>query len=128
MILIGRAQLHIAAVILLLAAVNARAEYVATGPIQGSVCKGFIIESCKFHQLHAVKGDDGRLFTIRERYDSVSEHRSGRCWIRTKSKGAGLLSWGANAISQPEFYEKTSDGKYNKLDVEYLVFPCVERK
>ncbi len=116
-----------AAVVVALPIAPVAAEFVATGPIKGQVCRGFVIEACKFHVLHAVKGDSGQLFTIRDRYERVSEHRDGCCWIRTKSKGAGLISWGANIASQPEFYERTAEGAYNKLDIEYVVFPCQER-
>lgn len=104
------------------------AEYVATGPIKGNVCRGIGIEVCGLHRVVAVKGDDGRLYEVSTRYDSVTEYKegSGRCWIKTKSSGGGIFSWGVNAIKQPTFLEIT-DGKYKELDVEYLTFRCVKR-
>lgn len=105
------------------------AEYVATGSIDGNVCRGFGIEWCKFHQIAAVKGDGGRLYEIKTSFDSVTEYDESkrRCWIRTKSKAGGLISWGVNAIKQPVFLERTSSGKYEELDVEYVTFPCIKR-
>lgn len=105
------------------------AAYVATGPIEGNVCWGIGIEVCGLHKVAAVKGDDGRLFEVSTKYDSVTEYKesSGRCWIKTKSSGGGLFSWGINAIKQPTFLEITDSGKYKELDVEYLTFKCVKR-
>lgn len=103
------------------------AEYVATGPVEGQVCRGFVIEQCKFYQIDAVKGSDGRLYTMTDRFEKVDEYNSSkrRCWIRTKSTGWGLWSSAANAMLQPDFYRKAESG-YEKLDVEYLSFPCVK--
>jgi hypothetical protein len=106
------------------------ADYVATSPIEGNVCSGFILESCKFYRVSAVKGSDGQLHSINTRYDSVSEFDESkrRCWIHTKSKGGGLWSWGANMALQPEFYTTTESNEYEKIDVEYITFSCVQHK
>lgn len=105
------------------------ADYYATGPIEGNVCRGFVIEACGLHTIAAVKGDDDRLYEVQRRFASVTEHKesTGRCWIKTKVKGGGLLSWGVNAAKQPVFYERTSSGEYKELDVEYVTFKCVKR-
>lgn len=104
-------------------------EYCATGPIRGNICSGFVIESCSFVRVDAVEGDNGQLYTVRDCYESVSEYKEGdgRCWIRTKSSGAGLWSWMTNAAVQPKFFHKNDRGEYEELDVEYLVFECVKR-
>lgn len=80
-------------------------------------------------KLDAVKGKDGRLYTIADRFESVTEYKpeKGRCWIRTKSTQAGLISWGINAVTQPDFYEKEASGEYKKHDVEYVTFKCIKR-
>lgn len=105
------------------------ADYCAVGEIEGNLCKGFIVEACKLVRIDAVKGDDGKLFTVKRCYPSVSEYdqTKGRCWIRTKSTGGGLLSWAFNAPQQSVFYHKTAHGEYEELDVEYVTFKCVPR-
>jgi len=96
---------------------------------QQILCSGFVIEVCKFVQVDAVKGENGKLYNVKCCYDSVSEYSKskGRCWINTKSKGGGLLSWGVNAVTQPEFLHLNEDGNYEELDVEYLTFKCQRR-
>lgn len=105
------------------------AEYVATGSIEGNVCRGFGIEWCSYRKIVAVRGDDGRLYEVKTTYGSVTEHNETkkRCWIKTKSKGGGLISWGVNALKQPVFFGRTSSGKLEELDVEYITFPCQKR-
>lgn len=107
----------------------AEADYYATGPIEGNVCRGFFIEACGLHKITAVKGDDGRLYAVQTRFASVTEYNegTGRCWIRTKAEGGGLLSWAVNAAKQPVFYARTPDGEYRELDVDYVTFKCAKR-
>lgn len=107
----------------------ALAEYVATGPIEGNVCKGFGIEVCSTHTIVAVKGDDGRMYTVNRQFPSVTEYKekTGRCWINTKAKGWGLISSAINAAKQPVFFERSPSGEYKELDVEYLTFKCAKR-
>lgn len=70
-----------------------------------------------------------RLYTVNRCFPEVSDYRAsdGKCWITTTSKGGGLLSWGLNAIGQPEFYHKTEHGDYSEIDAEYLMFDCIKR-
>ncbi len=105
------------------------ADYFVSGDIEGNVCRGFVIEMCGLHKIHAVKGSDGRLVEVTKRFESVTEYKesSGRCWISTKSQNLGAFSWGINAIKQPVFLERDSGGGYKELDVEYLTFKCVKR-
>ena len=112
--------------LLLLVSGQAMSAYKATSPIKGNVCKGFIIESCEMLEIAGVKGSDGKLYTVRTTYEAVDEYneKTKRCWIKTKSKGAGWLSLGLNAISQPVFVSKSERGEYKELDVEYLTFTC----
>lgn len=108
---------------------TADAQYVATGPYKGTVCSGFIIESCATHEIAAVKGKDGKLYALKTEHQSVDQHSEAkkRCHIRTKSSGAGLLSVGVNAVIQPVFLAKQSNGEYKELDIEYLSFPCIKK-
>ncbi len=105
---------------------SSQAEYCAISEIKGNVCSGFVIETCKFVRIDAVK-EGGKLYKVNRCYESVSEHSESksRCWIRTKSTGGGLLSWGLNAASQPQFLHQNSDGTYEDIDVEYITFKCV---
>lgn len=107
----------------------ANADFIATGPIKAEACNSYVlIRSCKTHTIHAVKGDDGGMYTIATRYPSVSEYKEskGLCWIHLKSRGGGMWSMGINATISHDFYEKKPNGSFSKVDAEYLVFPCVK--
>lgn len=109
-------------------AAPACADYFAIGKIEGNVCWSFGVSVCRLHTISAVKGDDGKLYEVGKQFTTVTEYKesSGRCWITTKDKGRGLISWGINAIKQPVFLEQTSAGKYEELDVDYVTFKCVK--
>ena len=102
------------------------AAYCATGKIEGNVCKGFIIESCSSIEVHAVEGDDGKLYEVKRCYEDVSEFdaNQGRCWIRTKSSGGGLISGALNLFTGMGFYHRSSSGNFEEVDAEYLTFQC----
>ena len=107
----------------------ANAEYIVTGKIRGQECTSYIvIESCTWRSINAAKGEDGRLYTLAQRYAEVSQYseKKDRCWIDIKSRRWGLISAIINLFSDVTFYEKQKDGSYEELDVEYLVFPCVK--
>jgi hypothetical protein len=114
--------------VFLFAPLCAVADYHVTGKIEGSVCSGFVIQSCSFKRVDAVKDSDGIMRYLTESFKSVTEYNKskGRCWIKTKNTGGGFVSLGINALTQPDFYEKTPSG-LSKIDVEYITFPCVER-
>ena len=61
------------------------ARYCATGHVQGSVCRGFVIEHCSMKTIAAVKGADGSLHELPGCFDQVSDFKAGRCWISTKA-------------------------------------------
>lgn len=124
----GNMKVTIFAILVVLSLSTARAEYIATGEFKGTVCHGIGIEWCSPHKLAAVKGDDGKLYELNTRYDSVTEHNGNSCIISTKSTAGGILSFAINMINQPVFYEKDSSGKLNELDVDYITFQCVERQ
>jgi len=102
---------------------NSYSSYCATGTIEGNVCKGFIIESCKFIEVNAVK-NNGTFYTMNRCYETVSDHKNGLCWIRTRA--SGIISKGLNAAFQPDFYNY-KNGKYTSLDVDFLVFKCTKQ-
>lgn len=107
----------------------ADARFCATGPIEGQECTGIGIEVCSMMRIDAIEGEEGRLYTVSECYEEVSDYdaRKGRCWITTKSRSWGLFSWVINAVNQPTFYHRNDAGEYEELDVEYVTFPCERR-
>lgn len=112
--------------IVVLPSLNTHADYCAIGKIEANECTGFVIESCGFVRVDAVKNDKGQLFHPSKCYKSVSEYNSskGRCWINTKSKFGGLISWGINAAVQPNFLHKNNNGNYEEIDADYITFKC----
>jgi hypothetical protein len=115
-------------VILLILSSTTWAEYIATGAFEGTVCNGIVIKSCEpHHNIVAVKGDDGKLHELSRSFDSVTEQNGKTCIINTKSSTGGILSFAINAINQPVFFEKTSSGELNEVDVEYMTFQCIKR-
>ncbi|MGH1472742.1 MAG: hypothetical protein ACRBCS_16315 [Cellvibrionaceae bacterium] len=108
---------------------GAIADYCAVGKIEANECSGFIIESCSLIKVDAVRDDEGNLFHPKKCYESVTEYNSSneRCWINTKSKGGGIISWGINAAVQPKFLHKNSKGEYEEIDADYITFKCSKK-
>ena len=123
---IFKSLLHIFA---LLFSVSAIADYCAVGKIEANECSGFIIESCSLIEINAVKDDEGNLFHPMQCYQSVSEYSASKnlCWINTKSEGGGIVSWGLNSATQPNFLHKNSKGEYEEIDADYIVFKCSKK-
>lgn len=101
------------------------AQYQAIGPIYAEDCYDFGIKVCKKLTVTEVRRD-GKRFEIGRVYPSVSSYSNGRCSIDTKSRGLGALSWGANALMQPEFWGYDKEGKYVKIDADRIYFDCVK--
>lgn len=126
-------RIAVAAIILTMPAMAS--QYVVTGQIDGNVCWGFsLIKSCKLHKIDAIKGEDGKLYPMNSSYSAVSEYNgtTKRCWIQVKAMtgngmGSDAISVITNAVSsRPEFFEKV-EGRFEKIDVEYVTFPCVKQ-
>jgi hypothetical protein len=108
---------HAIATIFLIALMShpTEAEYIVTGTIRGQVCSNYLaVSKCHMVDVDAVEGDGGQLYTVTQRFKTVTSgpDNSGTCWIRLPSK------------SGPHFFTKTQDGKYKKINTEYLVFDC----
>jgi hypothetical protein len=108
----------------------ARADYLVTGPMSGEECTlGFI---CHSRHIDASMGTDKQLHVVSDRFANVSEFdpeqgtpQKGRCHIKMASGMMGMI---AGLVSdQAELYEKQADGKYQKVDVEYVSFPCTKQ-
>ena len=104
------------------------AGYEVVGTIQAVDCYDFGISYCSTKTVTEVR-KDGQIYELKKYYEKVSEYNSskGTCHIKTKSKDGGLLSWGINAVTQPDFYGYDSDGKFGKIDADYIYFKCVKR-
>jgi len=106
---------------------HAIAGYIAIGPIEAEDCYDFGISVCSKKTVTEVR-QDGKRFEITRYFENVSEYnpRKGLCFIKTKSKGWGFLSWGINAATQPDFWGYDKDGKYVKIDADYIRFKCTK--
>ena len=111
---------------------TALADYIAVGSFEGEECTSYLVlDVCDMRSVDAVKGDDGRLYSVRRRYPDVSKYwvrkkRTQMCRINLKGRRAiGLWDDAANLLfgSSTKFYTKTSQG-YKKVDVEFLQFKC----
>jgi hypothetical protein len=105
---------------------QAKADYVATGPIYAEDCYDFgIVQKCSTLTVTEVK-KDGKRYEVGRVYASAS-YSNGRCTIDTKSRGLGPLSWGINAVIQPEFWGYSKDGTFKKIDADRIFFDCIQR-
>ena len=105
------------------------ADYAVVGKVEGNSCWGVGFQMCSLKTIEAVKGEDGKLYTVADSFAKVSEYNAakGRCWIKTKDSSLGLISMAANSAFSPTFYEKTSSGEFKKVDVEYVTFKCIKQ-
>ena len=92
------------------------AEYQATGQFKGQVCTGSGIKSCKVINIYAVDDKSGKLYKLKKRYKRVDEYSNNHCYLRIKKQ-----------VLRPNFYTKTANGKYEKVDIDYLQFNCQKR-
>ena len=103
------------------------ADYYVTGKITGwqESFMGFKVTETN---VDAVKGEDGRIYTLQQSYKKVDEYDSsqGRCWIYTKSHNTiGKL---IDLFTASTFYKKNADGSYAKIkNLSSITFPCVKR-
>ena len=78
--------------------------------------------------VDAVKGEDGRIYSLQQSYKKVDEYDSSkrRCWIYTKSRNSiGKL---IDLFTASTFYEKNTDGSYTKIkNLSSITFSCDKR-
>lgn len=113
--------------LLLFSTLPASAAYYVTGPIYAQDCFNFGISVCSTYTVTEVRSG-GKRYEPAKRFERVSEYSAqrGMCWITIKSTGLGALSWGANALWQPEFWGHDKDGKFKKIDAESIRFKCIQ--
>jgi hypothetical protein len=102
--------------------------YIVTGTIKASDCWDFGVSVCSTKTVTEVR-KDGMRYELPQYFERVSEYndRTKVCHINTKSKGAGLLSFGVNAAFQPDFWGYDKNGKFGKIDADYIYFSCIKR-
>ena len=103
------------------------ADYYVTGKITGwkESFMGFKVTETN---VDAVKGEDGKIYTLQQSYKKVDEYDSSkrRCWIYTKSRNSiGKL---IDLFTASTFYEKNTDGSYTKIkNLSSITFSCDKR-
>lgn len=104
------------------------AGYQVIGPIKAQDCYDLGIQICSTKTVTEVR-KDGRRYELVNYFENVDEYNSssGLCHIKTKSKGMGIFSWGVNALKKPDFWGYDKDGKFGKIDADYIYFKCIKR-
>jgi len=112
----------------LLLTTSVHAGYQVLGPIEAEDCYDFGVSVCSTKTVTEVR-ERGKRFSVSDYFNDVSEYHAskGLCIIRTKSKGMGILSWGINALKQPEFWGYDKNGQFGKIDADYIRFKCIKR-
>jgi hypothetical protein len=114
-------------------------KYVASGQIEGVVCRSYLIfDACHDVQVDAVRGTDGKLYTVRDEFDSVDEYNEGSslCFVRIKHDNwfaamKAWINWFAYIFGydwQQTFLTKNSRGEFDRVDPEYLRFKCSQQE
>lgn len=100
--------------------------YVAIGPIRSSSCSNYVIFSiCEFVTVDAVEAK-GQMYEPRREWDDVDKYNpsTGSCMVRVGRSGSlALTDKIINAVTQPTFYTR-KNGNFEKINIEYLDFPC----
>lgn len=121
-----RFYLLFAIIVIGMSPLPAYSDYIKSGPATGMECSSYVVfDSCKIRRIDAVSGEDNQLHELIDRYSEVTEYneRNGMCHIRIAN------SWFAKTVQRVRnqaltFYEKQADGRYEKVDVENVSFPC----
>jgi hypothetical protein len=113
---------------LLLSSINVSAAYIPIGTFSGVSDGAFIVR--RIQNIIAMRDKDDNLFNLPSRYESVDSFNNGVCRIKVKSNDSGgnLLGILTNKVFQKAFYLIKEDGKYVDVDIDLLVFKCVETK
>lgn len=96
---------------------KAEAAYIAIGPIQGTVCKGFVVEICGPERIDAEKGADGKLHPISIRYPDVQ-----RFSPDVQGGNTGIcVFYDTNSWLT---FQQQGDGTYKRIDADWIDFKC----
>ena len=107
----------------------AYADYIRTGPVVGpeTTFIGIGRMGNGMHTVDAIEGEGGKLYRIQKKFSDVDEYRNGRCWVHIKSKGfmgAPNIFTGISNIFNASYYSRQSDGSYEEVDIDSLIFNC----
>jgi hypothetical protein len=118
----------IATVMLLLHASIADAAYIPTSSFSGVKNNTFTSQWVK--NIVAMRDKDGALYNLPSRYEDVSSCKGGVCRITVKSddSGGNLLGILTNKAFQKAFYLVKEGEKYVDVDINELIFKCIETK
>jgi hypothetical protein len=105
----------------------ARADYIATGPFT-AVETGFLGGQTKY-TLSWLQNSKGERWQMPIQHKDVSEVNPTKggdiCFIQVKSRLGGVIGWAIDAASTPTFFgQKTTTSTPQKIDPEYIFFPC----
>lgn len=101
----------------LLASFACHADYVRTGPMNATVCKGIAIKSCSSSEVKAIE-QGGNMYEPTNRFDTVDSYSGSSCTIRTD----GII----RSAKAPNFYKKEG-GEFVKISPDYVTFKCTKR-
>ncbi len=105
------------ALILILFAFPAAAEYAVVGPITAQVCEGTIFKSCSNYEVVAVS-DEARTSMEKPvrvfRYVDFHKARVGLCILNTATLGDRV-------------YTSDDTTKFKEIKPKYVIFKCVKQ-
>lgn len=113
---------RIALALLVLVSIGCHAEYVRTGPMTATVCKGFVIKACAPSVVKAIE-KDGKFYEPAQKFASVDEHKNNKCHVVTSS--SNVITAAVGSFKTPTFYTEEG-GKLAKISPDYVTFPCVQ--
>jgi len=96
---------------------NSKADYIATGEIKGTVCKGFVIEVCGPQKIDAEKGSDGKLHPFPKRFTAVQK-------FIPKVRGGNTGDCTFYDTKSWPTYQLQKDGSYERIKADYIQFKC----
>ncbi len=107
---------------------NALSGYYVVGPIKAEDCYDFGIKYCSTKTVTEVR-KDGKRYEVATYFEDVSDYSESKklCSINTKSRGMGVLSYGVNALVQPDFWGVDKNGKLEKIDADRIYFNCIKK-
>lgn len=103
-------------------AASAHAEYVVTGPAEGTVCTGLVIEACGKKTIVALEDKNG-MYPFPSAFKKVDEHNDRKGWCTINTSSNSLVGSIISRASLPTFYTK-EDGVLKAVSPDYITFSC----
>lgn len=115
----------IIALILLVFANAAFADYIVAGDITGDNCSRLLRKVCTTEIVVAFK-KDGQFYKMPERFATVSNFSNDVCTIQTSGNIWTPLDALVKFKKIPDFYKKNQSGQFVKISPSYLSFRCIK--